>query len=994
MKKLIFLAILFLGTSMIVEAQSSKKGKQSKLDQAYENLTANYNGYFNAKLRLSEGITKLSNQHQDNYNQVLSLYKYTQAEDVKSVAQGLDEAIIKAATNIKLHPTSHFTDDLYLLIGEAQYLKKDYETAANTFNYIITNFDPENLENNKNISKADVNKLREKERTASKKEKVAEQKQKKKERELTTKEKNKAIAKKRKERQKEAKRKKKEREKARKNKNKAITAKKKTSTKPKDPVANIPTPNTETTPKIEAKKPEPEEVEKAKSYFLKHRPIRQDAMVWLARTYIEMGRYDEANVWINRLNEDNTLTNELKGEMAVMSAYYYLKQKKYGEAISYIESALPLMKDRTTKIRANYILAQIHQLAGNNEKAAMAFQKVIKLRPEYEMEFSARLSMIKNSWTDIVDVAAAEKDLEALLKDEKNEEYHDLIYFTLADLAYNSQQEKKAISYLKKSLANNINNQTQKGESYLMLANIYFNNESYVNAKNYYDSTLMVFKKNDDRYYEIDSRAKSLTDIANNISIIELNDSLLAIKQLIDDNKETEFLALAQKINDERNKAKQEGQSGKTKNLRPTRGGLPTIDNTRLLTSQGGQQQIGRFWAYDDNKVRKGKREFTRVWGDRQLTDNWRRSSTSSETLVIEETETQEVFDLTAKEALNLFKGMGVPQDEKAVKTKNEEIIEAMAALGGLYKNRLEKDKKSIDILEQLLARYPTNKYKMEAYYSLYLLYKDANNQNKANYYKNLILTEGKATKFAEAIKNPNFAATEEEKSRQADSHYAAAYDLFQKGEYKKSRDKLDNAAKLFGETMPNRAKFELLAAMCTGGVDGTDAYELALRDVIRKYPDTPEQEKAQQILNIIKGKDKPKVNKPTTPQATTGFSVDMNSSHFIIVQFDESQVKQRDAKVAASDYNQKYHRTDRLRISNFLIDLKTPTLIIRRFANGEAAMKYIEEITKNKDEFLGGSDVTIIPVAINQDNYKFLLGNRTQWETYKQFFLDNYGEK
>ena len=33
---------------------------------------------------------------------------------------------------------------------------------------------------------------------------------------------------------------------------------------------------------------------KRRTYFLKHRPIREDAFLWLARTYTELERFDEA----------------------------------------------------------------------------------------------------------------------------------------------------------------------------------------------------------------------------------------------------------------------------------------------------------------------------------------------------------------------------------------------------------------------------------------------------------------------------------------------------------------------------------------------------------------------------------------------------------------------------------------------------------------------------------------------------------------------------
>src|SRR5690606_26423213 len=85
---------------------------------------------------------------------------------------------------------------------------------------------------------------------------------------------------------------------------------------------------------------------------------------------------------------------------------------------------------------------------------------------------------------------------------------------------------------------------------------------------------------------------------------------------------------------------------------------IPTL-NATTQSAALGQQGTSSFFAYDDRALKKGQRDFSRVWGDIDLQDNWRRSGSASfgviasestgevlETQIagISETEIEEIF--------------------------------------------------------------------------------------------------------------------------------------------------------------------------------------------------------------------------------------------------------------------------------------------------------------------------------------------------------------
>jgi tetratricopeptide (TPR) repeat protein len=740
---------------------------------------------------------------------------------------------------------------------------------------------------------------------------------------------------------------------------------------------------------------------KKENYIIKHRPVRQDAMLWLARTQIDRDKFDEAQVWLQRLETEPKLMKQIKGDLAAINAYYFLKKKDYVAAIEPLNNAIKLAKKRSQKVRYAYILAQIYQFSNQEQEAFAAYQRVIKLRPTYEMEFSARLNMIKNTLDNGTALADAETKLKKLLKDEKNEEYQDQIYFTLADIAFKGKQDTKAINYLKQSVYFNFGNTAQKSESYLKLADTYYNKEDYVDSKYYYDSTMTVLSKTDERFDQVELRSNSLTDIASNIQIIEKLDSFLRIKSLIDTDKQKEYILIAQNIKKEQEKIAAAKKSKEKGPRRPT-----ARSQSAIPSSMGGsanKSNIPTFWAYNIGSVQKGKKEFQKIWGSRKLTDNWRRASRSNadDEIDFASGTDEEVLDITKDEALALFRKIGIPDSEKAQEASDTKIIDAMAALGTLYRERLNNLPKSVDILEQLINRYPDNKYRLESLYSLFIQHKQLNNTAKANRYKEMILKQGKDTKFAQAISDPNFLASEQEKENRLQTYYNDAYTQFNGGEFVTAREKLDKVESLFGKDYSMKPKFALLGAMCTGGIDGSDAYKTSLKEVVSKYPKTDEATKAEEILAILGGKKvKTKTDRPRNlddnkifKDDETGFTINNKSQHYIIVVYDGKKLKQTAAASTISDYNKKYHRLKRLRTSGFLIDVETPTILIRRFNDKATAMAYVNEVNKSAKEFLGVKDETLQVLALNQTNYKLILRDRSKWEIYADFFEKYYAD-
>jgi hypothetical protein len=202
-KKYLFLT---LASCVVFACTTTKKRSEAAfIPKLYHNITAEYNGYFNANVLYTEAIDKLNLQHQDNYTQILDLYPYTAADNPKAIAPDMDKGIQKLSIVISLHRISDWVDDSYLLYGKSQYLKQDYEGAKETFEFLTDNYNPDKKskkvytkKDKKALKKAEDKEKAEKKEKASKekedkkKEKEKSSESKKKEKERIKKEKEKA----------------------------------------------------------------------------------------------------------------------------------------------------------------------------------------------------------------------------------------------------------------------------------------------------------------------------------------------------------------------------------------------------------------------------------------------------------------------------------------------------------------------------------------------------------------------------------------------------------------------------------------------------------------------------------------------------------------------------------------------------------------------------------------------------------------------------------
>jgi len=544
----------------------------------------------------------------------------------------------------------------------------------------------------------------------------------------------------------------------------------------------------------------------------------------------------------------------------------------------------------------------------------------------------------------------------------------------MATIALKDNDQLAAIDYLKSSLKFNEGNKAQKGESYLQLAQLYFDKESFVEAKAYYDSTLQVLPKTDERYGQVTEYANNLTGIAENLLIIQKQDSLLRISNMSDDERR----ALAYKI-------KKEEEDQKFRNLKTT--AKPTTKKSRPGLSKSN------YWAYNEKVKKKGLKDFRKRWGDRLLEDNWRRSTRSELRSLDDDQEIAEEEisrELTEDDIKSIFRE--VPSTPADVAKSEKEIAQAMLKLGGLYRDRLEDNEKSIKILEERESRFPKAENQDEMYYFLYLAHTDLNNTSKAKFYYDKLASEFPNSTYARVLTDPDFLSKSRDEDLALMEYYDQTYLNFENGKYTEVAQRIAAAQKEFGPGNKLQAKFALLSAMSQGSLAGKDAYRSGLREVIGKYPNTPEEVRAKEILKLLGQGEAGKgvrTESNADPVDSGKYKVSPKKLHYFIVLITGGEeISLNEARAAISNYNTEFNKLAKLRISPVSLG-DQPMVVIRRFKTQDKAMTYYEGITKNAESFLpAGVEYEIYPIS--QNNYRTVLKSKSL-AGYKEFFEENY---
>jgi len=738
----------------------------------------------------------------------------------------------------------------------------------------------------------------------------------------------------------------------------------------------------------------------------KKNEIKYEAMLWLGKSYSQLEKYKRAQSALDNLRNDLEKMDkpplDVVKALPLVTANMFLKQEKYNQAKESLKEALYVGQKKKTEARVRFILGQIHQKEEDYYKASEYYAKVIKMNPPYEMAFNAAINLATCYDSRYEDNSKSiVRNLMKMLKEDKNKDYRDQIYYALADVEFKNNVDSLAIDYLRLSVATSVTNDYQKATSALKLANIYFVKQSYQLSQAYYDTAVQVLPEDYPEYKDIKAKSTYLSELVNYLVIVQTQDSLQMIASMSEEDRNIVIDKIIAKLVEKEEKAKEQEELLANMGDNAVPGTNQAGATSRPMP--GNQMGGGKWYFYNPGTKSYGYSEFVKKWGKRKLEDNWWLLNKKSlfvpqEEEVLNENDSTATIDSTAVVSNDPHKRdyylKDLPFTEEQVAASNVLIDSALFSLGFIYKDKLENNGKAIESFETLVTRFPESKYLLQSYYQLYKLYSKADSTDKAEHYKNLIVSNFPDSDYAKLLTDPDYYKELEAEKNRALTLYDETYNYYVNGDYYMVYSNCDRALNTFEEPKEIMAKFEYLRALALGKIEVTDSLQVALEGLVKKYPDSDVTPLAQNILDYIAGPaDTTSTAQTKAPEENYDISIydfNPNSKQIfaIIVRGENANVNA--LKVRVSDFNTKNYRLENLSITSILLDMSTNFIMVGNFTTIDKAMTYFNTITTNEYVFANIKKEDLSTFVISQENYPVFYRDK-DIKKYQAFFKKYY---
>ncbi|MGE0561894.1 MAG: hypothetical protein AB7O47_08770 [Flavobacteriales bacterium] len=717
----------------------------------------------------------------------------------------------------------------------------------------------------------------------------------------------------------------------------------------------------------------------AKAYNKK--PEKYLALIWLARTHMELNEMSKAEVYLKLMEEGNAPPDKFKSEYNAVYADFFIRKKQYDEAIARLEESLKTTKKRIEKQRYSYVLAQLWLKKKEYSKASELFTKVIDLKPRYDMMFNAQISRALSFDVEGKDNDDVKKMLTKMMKDAKNKEFLDQIYYALADIAFKQNDEPLGVEYLKKSVWSSVGNQKQKALSYLRLGELYYSKPKYVPAQMYYDSCIAFLPETYNDYENIYSRTKALGNLVKNINIIQEEDSLQKMATDIDYRKQSIEQLIASELLAEQKQAELEALNVNNAGISNTNTGINATSN-------------GKWYFYNATIIGFGYNDFVKNWGNRKLEDNWRRINKQASINFDEDLNTVGNDSITSDSIVINEKTdpdyylQFLPLDETKMNVSHNKIIEALYALGNIYREDFMDYEQSVMSFEDLLVRYDTCRYVLPTWYNLYRISLTTNNDPMREKYMRLIIQNYPESEYARIIQDPTYNKATREGRKRVDNYYSIIFDLYKEEKYSLVLTRIDKSRSIFADNHL-QDKFDFLEALAIGHVSPIDTFKLALETVIKNHSASTVATEAKIILDKINqgvGKET-----STTTSFTDKYTYKPDDIYTFVVVIPSSDNNTNKYKVDISNFNTTFYQNATFNVNSIFLNGLNQIITVKELKDEVAAKDYYQSFKFNKEHLDDLNSKGYQYFIISNDNFVVFYKDKNISD-YLNFFTNQFG--
>ncbi|MDC1310787.1 hypothetical protein N8215_04150 [Flavobacteriaceae bacterium] len=556
------------------------------------------------------------------------------------------------------------------------------------------------------------------------------------------------------------------------------------------------------------------------------------AKIWREKINAKQNYNQLAIENLKEIESRGRLSNEEIVELNAVLAQAYLNSKKIDSAVIRLETASEKTQDLNSKSRYLFILGQLYKNLDKLDSSTMVYNRVIKLHRKIPREYYV-YSFVEKS-KNFLDKSLAMSELIELETDIENSGYLNIIFHQIANLYLEINNDSLAIKYYNKSLRNPAKDNLVNLKNYNTLGDYFFDKNEYLISAAYYDSTLAQINNNKKLFRKITKRRESLDEVIYYELSVKTNDSIIRLVKMSEEERVAYFKDY---IEEQKKKLNEEKEIVNSKN----ENSFVSAKNNNI------SNENALFYFYNPTVLAYGKNEFKKLWGDKQLTDNWRNGKTTTAIKPLmsigkENSKTNKTQNLEG-----YLKS--IPSSSSSIDSIYKQLDYSYFQLASIYSAKFLE----YGLSNNKIRNIDFNRNKLEFVLSAkYLNYKNClilGQLDEADSIKSDIILNFPGSKYAEILNNPEAYASSDIDN--ISELYGALFQDFKNQDYVKVIIGLEKLISAF-ETHPLAPKMQLLKASAIARIEGFENYKKALEFIAKNYPNSIEGEEAEILLEEV----------------------------------------------------------------------------------------------------------------------------------------------
>ena len=546
-------------------------------------------------------------------------------------------------------------------------------------------------------------------------------------------------------------------------------------------------------------------------YTTRHFPwldeTKFECNLWMAKCYTELGWIYEAENILTKIKEIPESQKHLYNDAM---ASYLIKKGELKEAAPFLEAVIKKEKNKSQVIRMKFLLAQIYSETGDDVKAYKYYGDVIKKNPNYRTMFNARIKQTEVMGTN--NYAKVEKKLNSMLRDSRNKEYLDQVYYAKGNLNLTKNDTVNAIENYSLAVDKSTRGGMEKGIAAVALGDLCFIKEDYLKAQPAYSTAVSIIPKEHKDFKRINHLSQVLDNLSTHAESVTLQDSLLRLADMSEDERNKIFdkiiAEIEKKEKEEEEKARREAYENKKGDYVAPEGADAAATNPIINNNDKS------WYFFNKQVVSAGKNDFQKKWGARKPEDNWRRrdksevftgddffmaendensDSTNKDGLannMESENESSETSEEGSKESddkssdvksREYYEAM-IPKTEEEKLISNQIIEEGLFNMAIIFNQQLENLPLSIKTYLDVERRYPNSLHLQDIYYDIFLMYMRMDNPSMADVYKQKLISLYPESPYSIALRDPDYIKNLKEMDIRQNKLYEETYQAYLDG--------------------------------------------------------------------------------------------------------------------------------------------------------------------------------------------------------------------